>query len=420
MSSSRPSAARRCSCARSSAGRRACWSAHCAADVMSPYTLYVFHISYFSGKMQAYLRYKDIPHDTIEPKWGGELLNLIYPNTGLMKVPVVRTPEGQWLADSTPMIDWFEQRHPQGAVIPSDPLQAFFSRLLEDYADEWLWRPALHYRWSYPADAHALSRRFAETFLSEQPMPKAMTAAMLRERQHRIYVAGDGVTPQTRAHVEAVYLNTLDRLQAIFERQPFLLGGRPSLADFGFFASMFRHFSLDPTPSQIMQTRAPAVFEWVARLWNSRHHITTGEWVPPGTLPPGWEPILHDVGEAYLPYLHANAVAWREGRKTFDFSVQGVTYRKLPVVQYRVWCRERLQDHWQAVLAAARGAVEQRLRDAGALEPLLRDGRIASHLHERDTPPLCAPRPVALGDKLYRYLIGTHWHGPRARAGAGE
>jgi hypothetical protein len=24
---------------------------------------------------------------------------------------------------------------------------------LEDDADEWLWRPALHYRWSYRADA---------------------------------------------------------------------------------------------------------------------------------------------------------------------------------------------------------------------------------------------------------------------------
>ncbi len=36
----------------------------------SPYTLYVFHISYFSGKIQAYLRYKGIEHDTIEPRGG--------------------------------------------------------------------------------------------------------------------------------------------------------------------------------------------------------------------------------------------------------------------------------------------------------------------------------------------------------------
>ena len=382
----------------------------------SPYTLYVFHISYFSGKMQAYLRYKEIPHETVEPKWGGELLNLIYPNTGLMKVPVLRTPQGEWLADSTPMIDWLEQKHADGAVIPEDPVQGFFSRLLEDYADEWLWRPALHYRWSYAADAHALSRRFAETFLSEQPMPKFLTAAMLRERQSRIYVRGDGVTPETRPHVESVYLNTLDRLQAIFQQQPFLLGGRPSLADFGFFASMFRHFSLDPTPSLIMQSRAPAVFEWVARLWNSRHSTVHGAWVEDGTLPAGWTPLLRDVGEAYLPYLHANAIAWREGRKTFDFEVQGTRYRKLPVVQYRVWCRERLQEHLHRLPASAAPEVERLLRLSGAWEPLLRDGVLASGLHTHDQPPLCRPRTISLADKLQRFITGTHWHAPHAGA----
>ena len=380
----------------------------------NPYTLYVFHISYFSGKMQAYLRYKEIAHDTVEPKWGGELLNTIYPNTGLMKVPVVRTPDGTWLADSTPMIDWFETKHPQGAVIPDDPLQAFFCRLLEDYADEWLWRPALHYRWSYAADAHALSRRFAETFLSEQPMPKFLTAAMLRERQHRIYVRGDCVTAETRTHVESVYLNTLDRLQAIFEKQPFLLGDKPSLADFGFFASMFRHFSLDPTPSIIMQTRAPAVFEWVARLWNSKHSTTTGDWVQAGTLPSGWTPILRDIGEAYLPYLHANAIAWREGRKTFDVEIQGAHYRNLPVVQYRVWCRERLQHHWEHLPASCRTEAEHILRTHGILEPLLRDGFIQSGLHANGTPPVCTPRKISLGDKLTRFITGTHWHTPSA------
>ena len=378
------------------------------------YTLYVFDISYFSGKMQGYLRYKEIPHDTVEPKWGGELLNKVYPNTGLMKVPAVRAPDGTWLADSTPMIDWFEAKHLQGAVIPDDPLQALFCRLLEDYADEWLWRPALHYRWSYPTDAHALSRRFAETFFSDQPMPKFLSAAMMRERQNRIYVRGDGVTAETRAHVESVYLNTLDRLQAIFEKQLFLLGDKPCLADFGFFASMFRHFSLDPTPSLIMQSRAPAVYEWVARLWNSKHSKTTGAWVKAGTLPTGWTPILSDLGEAYLPYLHANAMAWRDGRKTFDFDVQGVHYCKLPVVQYRVWCRERLQQHWEVLPANARADAEHLLRAHGMLEPLLRDGYIQSGLHSTSTPPVCTPRKITLGDKLTRYLIGTHWHAPSA------
>lgn len=379
----------------------------------APYILYAYDISYFSGKMQAYLQYKQIPYRRIEPQWRGELLHTIYPNTGLMKVPVIHTPQGDWLADSTPMIDWFEARYPQGAVIPADPFQAFFSRLLEDYADEWLWRPALHYRWSHAADAHALSRRFAETFLSSQPMPKALTAALLRERQHRVYVRGDGVTEQTCAHVESIYLNTLDRLQAIFERQDYLLGARPSLADFGFFASMFRHFSLDPTPSLIMQTRAPAVFAWVARLWAARHSTSTGDGPAAGVIPTGWDALLDDVGAAYLPYLHANALAWRAGQRRFDVEIQGTRYRRLPVVQYRVWCRERLQAHLHALDPATRAAVEARLQGHGALEPLLADGVIESRLYTDTQPPLCRPRRIRSFDRLRRFLTGTHWDAPR-------
>lgn len=381
-----------------------------------PYTLYLFWISYFSGKLQGVLRYKEIPHHCIEPKWGGALLHEVFENTGLMKVPVLRTPNGDWLADSTPIIDWLEQAHPETPLIPSDPLQGFFSRLVEDYADEWLWRPALHYRWSYAADAHALSRRFAETFLSDQPMPRAVTAAMIRSRQHRLYVRGDGVTATTRAHVESIYLLTLDRLQAIFERQPFLLGGRPSLADYGFFASMFRHFSQDPTPSLIMQSRAPAVFEWVARLWNATASTTPGAWCAPGTLPDGWTPILDDVGAAYLPYLHANAVAYRDGRRQFTFEVQGTRYERLPVVPYRVWCREQLQAAHAALPADARAAVDARLGEVGALAPLFADGVIASGLYADTTPPLCRPRRVSRVERLRRWFTGTHWQPPKLAA----
>jgi glutathione S-transferase len=376
-----------------------------------PYTLYLMWISYFSGKMQAYLRYKEIPHVPVELKWR-EMVTLLYPNTGLMKVPAVRTPEGQWLQDTTPMMDWFERRFPAGAVLPDDAYQAFFCRLLEDYADEWLWRPALHYRWSYATNAHLLSRRFAETFLSDQPGPKWITAWLARQRQKRLYVDGDGVSAETRGHVEAIYLNNLGWLEAILKSQPFLLGGKPSLADFGFFASMFRHFSQDPTPSLIMQERAPAVFEWVGRMWNAKHSTTQGEWAPPGTLPAGWQPILKDIGAAYLPYLHANALAWREGRASFDLEIQGTHYRALPTVQYRVWCRERLQDHLAALPTAAKAAVEATLSSAGCLAPLLKDGRIESRLHSGQ-PPVCQPRTVGLPEKIALYFTGTHWRVPR-------
>jgi glutathione S-transferase len=352
------------------------------------YRVYLMDVSYFSGKLEAYLRYKEVPFERIEVTWR-ELGRRILHETGVMKVPVVETPDGAWLQDTTPIIDWFEERFSEAPVIPEDPYQAFLCRLLEDYADEWLWRPALHYRWSHARDARLLGDRLAAEVMRDVLLPHGLLAARVRRRQFKTYVRGDGVNARTRTHVEGIYLATLDRLQRLLARQPYLLGERPCLADFGFFASMFRHFSLDPTPARIMRERAPAVYAWVARLWNARRSDVRGAWWAPGTIPEIWREILTDVGEAYLPYLHANAVAWKSGVRRMDASAQGVTYRRVPVVHYRVWCRERLQDHFEALPSAVQAKVRETLECCSAWEPLWRDGRIASRLHEGTTPPVC-------------------------------
>lgn len=377
-----------------------------------PYTLYLMDISYFSGKMEGYLRYKEIPHKRHYVKWS-EMSGKILRNTGHMRVPVIQTAEGEWLQDSTPMIDWFEERHPEGPVLPEDPALAFFCRLLEDYADEWMWRPALHYRWSFEEDARALSEHFARTFLSDSPFPLSVTARIARERQRKTYVRDDGVSDETREHVEGIYLKTLDRLEAVLARSPYLLGAKPSLADFGFFASMFRHFSQDPTPARIMQDRAPGVYEWVARMWNARaSKFEKAKFAK--ALPKAWSPILEDIGEAYLPYLAENACAWGGRRRHFDLSVQGASYKNLPTVQYRVWCRERLQDHFEALPEEAKPEVEKTLRAHGCWEPLWQGGRIASNLHAGNTPPLCRPRKVGGAERVRRYFSGIEWNLPGA------
>ena len=114
-------------------------------------TLYGAKVSYYTGKLEGYLRYKEIPYRfvSISPM---KLLRLTR-ETGTSQIPAVELPDGRFMTDTTPMIDWFETQHPKPAVIPRDPLQAFASRLVEDYAEEWLWRPAMHYRWSYRQDA---------------------------------------------------------------------------------------------------------------------------------------------------------------------------------------------------------------------------------------------------------------------------
>ena len=354
------------------------------------YRAYVIDVSYFSGTLEAYLRYKGIPHDRVETSWP-HLLTRVARHTGIVKVPVVEAPGGVWLQDTTPMLDWFEARHPEPPVVPGDPLQAFVARLLEDYADEWLWRPALHYRWSFRPDALHLSRRIVDEVFRGVPVPRALLRLQLRRRQKRFYLKRDGVGPQTRAHVEATYTTALARLESCLAERPFLLGGRPCLADYGFFASMFRHFSLDPTPARIMRETAPRVYAWVARLWAARAGDALGDWEPPGRVPPAWRELLQDAAATYLPYLHANAVACREGRKRLDYTVQDVTYRDTPVVYYRAWCRERLQDHYEALPEAAKPGVRALLEETGAWEPLWRDGVVRSGLHPEGDPAVCRP-----------------------------
>jgi len=349
------------------------------AQLLDGLTAFVMDVSYFSGKLEAYLRYKGIPYARVEVGWR-RLTTEILRATGAAEVPALRFGDGSWMTDSTPMIEWLERHAPPPAIVPDDPFQAFFVRLLEDYADEWLWRPALHYRWSFAADRRLLGERIAREVLYDVPGPVWLKAIGVRRRQRRRYVVGDGVTPATRAHVERVYLDTLARLDAILAVHPFLLGGRPCLADFGFFASMFRHFALDPTPSRLMRERAPRVWAWVARLWAARADTTAGPFVPPGALPAAWNALLDDAGEAYLPYLAENAAAWAAGRGRFDFPVQGVVYRGLRPHRYRVWCRERLQHAFDALPPDAQGTVERRLAAHGGWEPLWRHGRIASNL----------------------------------------
>jgi len=348
-------------------------------DDATELTVYGSAISYYTGKLEGYLRYKEIPYRfvTMSPAVSLRLAR----ETGTSQIPAVELPDGRFMTDTTPMIDWFETHHPESAVIPRDPLQAFISRLVEDYAEEWLWRPAMHFRWSYSQDALLLSRKIADELLSGIPLPGFAKRFVMRQRQGGFYVRRDGVTRETWDHVEAIYFDTLDRLSNIFATRPFLLGEAPTLADFGFFASMFRHFSQDPTPAELMRERAPAVFEWQARLWNARASQTSFELV--SGVPKDWEPFLDDIGAAYLPYLCANAEGFAAGRRRHDATIQGVRYRNLPVSQYRVWCLERLRVHFEALPDETRAQARALLERHGCWEPLWRTPNLESR-HDPD------------------------------------
>jgi hypothetical protein len=270
-------------------------------------------------------------------------------------------------------------------VIPADPVQRFFSLLLEDYGDEWLWRPAMHYRWFYSTDALHLSRKIVDELMPDIPLPGLLKRFAIRTRQRTLFTRGDGVTAKTRAHVESVYRTTLDQMCEILAERPFLLGELPTLADFGFFGSMFRHFGLDPTASMIMRETAPEVYAWVARVWDARASRTRG--ALDAGIPGAWGPVLDTFGSTYLPHLCANAEAWKAGQRKFEVEIEGAPYRRLRTSPYRVWCLERLRAHYEALPEPAQQEARGLLEKHGCWELLWRVAALVSGIDPESRAP---------------------------------
>jgi hypothetical protein len=74
-----------------------------------------------------------------------------------------------------------------------------------------------------------------------------------------------GVTPETEQAWWASMERVLDRLDAHFDRHDYLLGGLPSLGDFGLMGPLYAHVFRDATTGFQLHTRHPLVAEWVER-----------------------------------------------------------------------------------------------------------------------------------------------------------
>jgi len=328
--------------------------------------VYGSKVSYYTGKLEAYLRYKGFAYESV-PSFPHE--RAIREHVGAMQMPVVELDDGRWLTDSTPCIAFFETLRPEPGVFPDDPAQRFIARLVEDYADEWLWRPAMHYRWSYALGRELLSSFLADEQGGHMPLPRFLKRRIIQRRQLRGFVKGDGVTAATRDHVEAGYHRALAALDPVFARRLFLLGDRPSVADFGLMGPMLRHFGQDPTPAEIMRETAPQVWAWLARTWCATSENVNGPFAT--GIPDDLQPLLEEICATHLVQLRENARAFARGAKRFGQTVQGCTYENLPVSRYRVWCLEVLRRELRALAPDAASVVRERLEAAGGDAALL-------------------------------------------------
>lgn len=323
--------------------------------------VYGMSCSYFTGKLEAYLQAKGIAFRSVE--MDRAQFQRCGAATGIMQLPCIETPDGRWLTDTSAIIEHFEAEGVGPHLRPATAAAAFCSLLFEDLFDEWFWRPALYYRWSFAEDSKLMSNQIARTLLRDVPLPLFLRRFFILQRQRIVYLRKDGVTKQTAPAIEALYMDSLRELDKVFAKRPFLLGDRPCEADFGMFGPFFRHFFCDPTPGALMRNHAPNLTHWVTRLWKTRpSDLETASEI--SSVPTDLGFFFEMAANDYLPYLEANARAVVSGRETVRWGGRGLEW-SIPAAPYRLECFNQLKERFAELSAEAKAEVRALLPEAG-------------------------------------------------------
>src|SRR4029077_2524222 len=108
-----------------------------------------------------------------------------------------------------------------------------------------------------------------------------------------------GSNPTTEPTIEGSCKHTLALVEAHLQTRPYMLGGRPALADFGLWGQLYEMAS-DPTPGAIMRASSPKVMQWVQRMVSPK---AEGPFEPWSALAPTLMPLLKDeVAALFLPW----------------------------------------------------------------------------------------------------------------------
>jgi glutathione S-transferase len=325
------------------------------ADV---YRIFGAEMSPYSVKVRSYFRYKAIPHQWILRN--SESQAEYEKHAKLPIVPLVVTPDGTGIQDSTPIIDQMEKRFPEPLIHP-DGVAGFISALIEEFGDEWGNKWMFHYRWTRDVDQICSAGRIAR-----MRAPKASEteldafAGQVRARMaDRVWFVGSN--SQTAPQIEAGYKDMLALLDRHLAARPYLFGGRPAYGDFGLWGQFYELWT-DPTSGALIEGGAPHVLDWVHRMLWPREEGPFESWP---VLAPTLMPILKtQVGGRFIPWTLANEKALAENREEFSVSLGDEVWVQKPQ-KYHARALGMLRAKYAA--ASDKATLDPVLESAGCL-----------------------------------------------------
>lgn len=349
-------------------------------------TLYGTPLSLYTGKARSYLIKAGIAYQEQTPT-NEHYKNNVLEKAGARTVPVIETVDGEVIRDGTAIIDHFEGL--SGAKFsPNSPKQKILSLLFDVIGAEGLLRPAMYYRWHFPKQNADFVRFHFESMVPPHLDRREMAEKTMGRMQEACKAFG-GVAENFQL-IEALYEELLVKLDNHFASTPYLLGGSPSIGDFGLIAPLYAHLGRDPAPLQLMQIKAPRLFRWVERM--NRPEPDVGEFgiidtafLGEDEVPDTMGPLLRHLAEDFIPETRAAASCinqWlndqpdlpsltpiQRGVGFGSFEVRGTQINAL-AQPYRFYLLKRLQDLFEAQDAVTQQSVKAMLEEYGVADIL--------------------------------------------------
>ena len=161
-------------------------------------------MSPYSVKVRSYFRYKAIPHQWILRNAASQAE--FEQHAKIPVIPLLVTPEGTGIQDSTPIIDAMEKLHPEPSIHPDDAALRFISALIEEFGDEWGNKWMFHYRWARDVDQISSAGRIARMRgpSTDEEKHAAFTAQVRARMVDRVWFVGSNAANAPR--IEAGFL----------------------------------------------------------------------------------------------------------------------------------------------------------------------------------------------------------------------
>lgn len=324
---------------------------------MGKHVLYGVEISYFTGKARSYLRWKGVDFEE-RPSDTSFYKDICIPRIGHPMIPLLITPDGEAIQDTTLIMDHFEaQADLPHALSAPGRVQRLIERLIELYADNWLLIPAMHYRWEYDAETTMLE--FGMNLAPGKSIDIQRKVGEERAGPFRGALPFLGVHEHNKHLVEKSWLELLGELDAHFRKHRFLLGDRPCLGDFGLIGALYAHLFRDATAGAIMRREALAVAQYVERMMYPSG-AAPGDYLPDDEIPETLIPILQRMMREQMPCLTDTAeklAAWKAENPTeaipralgfHEFELEGVKAQRA-VMPYGIWMLGRAKESYGAL-----------------------------------------------------------------------